>query len=128
MYPGSKTNNHLVGFFKGDAHRINAVAITGWGLWGILENVTKVRAAGSASNFSAHCSKTSIFQKLDRVLSLWFVETWPATVRLELGSASKKLCLATPTAEDSRAVLVQKLSGESSFGPRLAKHLVLKIT
>jgi hypothetical protein len=66
----------------------------------------QVRAAGSASNFSAHCSKTSVFQKLNRILGFWLIKAWPTTVRLKLGGTSKKLCLTTATAKDSGAVLV----------------------
>jgi hypothetical protein len=52
----------LVSLLEGNANRVDAVAISGWGLWGIFEYVTQVRAASAAANFNSLHTQSVIFQ------------------------------------------------------------------
>ena len=63
-----------------DAHRVDAVAISSWGLWRIIKYVSEVPSALRASNLGADHAVGSVLDVFNSVIVLRLVETWPTSV------------------------------------------------
>ena len=68
-----------------NTHRVDAVAISSWGLWRIIKYVSEVTAALRASNLGADHAVGSVLDVFNRFIVLRLVETWPTAVGVKLG-------------------------------------------
>ena len=82
-------------WLEGNTHRIDAVAIAGWCLRGIVENVTQVTTAICTPHLGANHPVTAILDVLNRLVVLGLEKTRPAAVRIKLGIALKEKSVAT---------------------------------
>ncbi|MEY4019728.1 MAG: hypothetical protein RLZZ590_1028 [Actinomycetota bacterium] len=113
---------------EGDADRVDAVAIAGWGLRGIFENVAKVAAAGSTANLGSQHAMASVFDQFDGIAGLWLIETWPAAVRFKFCLAFEKFGTAASARKCAKSVFFEKLAGICPLGTSLAQHVILELS
>jgi len=108
---------------KGD--RVHAVAVTGRGLRGVIEDVAEVRVAGRAPHLRAHHPVRPILDQRHRVRVLRVVERRPAAVRVELRLRPEQLAVTRPAPVDADPLLVEQRPGPRPLGRGLPQYGVL---
>ena len=113
---------------EGDAHRVDAVAIAGRGLRGVIENVSQVTATFCASNFGAHHAVGSILDVFNGFVVLRFIKTWPTAVRVKLGIGDEQECVAASAVIAAFALFLKQFTGVGTLGAAHAQYVVLELT
>ncbi len=110
--------------FEVERRTIHAIAQAGWA-GPVVEDVTKMRAAGCAQSFGADHSVGTVDVGGDRVVGQRIEETRPSRAAVELGVAAEQFGIAHDAVVGAIVVTVPVLAGEGPFGGAALGHLEL---
>lgn len=99
-------NQSLGLWFEGDAHRVDAVAISGWSLRGIVKDVAQVTAALLAANLGANHAVGFVLDVFDGLVVLRLIERGPTAVGVKLGVGNKQKGVAATAVVAALALLI----------------------
>src|SRR5205085_7383762 len=100
-----------LGGLEPDRQRVDAVAVAGGRLRGVLEDVAEVAVAGAAEHLGAHHPQAAVLAQDHVVGRGRLPERRPPAVRVELGLRPEQLRAARPAAVDAYGLGVDVLTG-----------------
>src|SRR3954452_25095322 len=110
---------------QADAHRVDAVAVAGRRLGGVVEDVPEVAVAGRAEHLGADHPEGAGLAQDHVVRGGRLVARRPSAVRVELGLGAEQFGAAGAAGVDPDGLRVDVLAGPGAFGAGLPEDGVL---